>query len=186
MLLQFPAEGTGAADASDAPTLVTTRLCGQQGAANWQVNPGMFEPALAESLNRIAGIQETMVEQRITMDQEHQKAMEDNRFMVERIEYDRKRKFERQSQLTDKAWEFCRAGAELDMTDPRAAALLAFFDEECELIMQELDELLNVFTNSRRRTKFVGLVDTISTGEAVVSNVWHPNGGNVRMQLVAR
>ncbi len=141
--MQCLAEGTGAADASDAPpTTVTARLRGRQDAAERQVSTGMFEP-LAESLNRIAGIQETMMKQRI-MDREHQKAMEENRFMVERIEHDRKCKFERRSQLTDKAREFRRARAELDMTDPRTAALLAFFDEECKLIMQELDESLDV------------------------------------------
>ncbi len=84
-----------------------------------------------------------MVEQRIT-DREHQKAMEENRFMVERSEQDRKRKFERRSQLTDKAREFRRARAERDMNNPRSASLLTFFDEECELIMKELDELSDV------------------------------------------
>jgi hypothetical protein len=148
--LQCLTEGTGAADASGAPTtvVVTARLRGQQDTAEQQgqVNPGMFEP-LAESLNRIAVIQENMVEQRI-IDREHQKAMEENRFVVERNEHDRKRKFERRSQLTDKAREFRRARAELDMNDPRAAALLAFFDEECELITQELDELSDVLSPS--------------------------------------
>ena len=141
--LQCLTEGTGAADASDAPTTVTARLRGRQDAADRHVSPpGLFEP-LAESLNRIASIQETMVEQRIT-DREHQKAMEENRFMVERSEQDRKRKFERRSQLTDKAREFRRARAERDMNNPRSASLLTFFDEECELIMKELDELSDV------------------------------------------
>ena len=141
--MQCLTEGTGAADASDAPTTVTARLRGRQDAADRPVSPpGLFEP-LAESLNRIASIQETMVEQRIT-DREHQKAMEENRFMVERSEQDRKRKFELRSQLTDKAREFRRARAELDMNNPKSASLLTFFDEECELIMKELDELSDV------------------------------------------
>jgi hypothetical protein len=32
------------------------------------------------------------------------------------------------------------------MNDPRAAALLAFFDEECQRIMQELYELSDVLS----------------------------------------
>ena len=60
--------------------------------------------------------------------------------MVEKSEQDRKRKFE----LTDKAREYCRARAKVDVSDPRAAALLAFFDEESERIMKELDELSDV------------------------------------------
>jgi hypothetical protein len=91
-------EGNGAADASSAPTTVTARLRGRQDAAERQeVNPPGFFEQLAESLNRIASIQETMVEQRI-LDREHQKAMEDNRVVIERSEHDRKRKFERRSQ----------------------------------------------------------------------------------------
>ena len=67
--------------------------------------------------------------------------MENTRFKVERSEQDRKRKFDRRSQLTDKAREHRRAKAELSMDDPRTPALMQFYDEECVFIKQELDEL---------------------------------------------
>ena len=67
--------------------------------------------------------------------------MEDNRFKVERIEYNRKRKFDHRSQMTDKAREYPRAKAEMSMDDPRTPALMQFSDEKCEFIKQELNEL---------------------------------------------
>ena len=50
--------------------------------------------------------------------------------VIERSEHNPKRKLERWLQLTDKAREFRGASANLDMNNPRAAELLAFFGEE--------------------------------------------------------
>ena len=67
--------------------------------------------------------------------------------MVERIEQSSKRKFEHQAQLIDKALELRRAKDRHETTDPRAAALLAYFDEECKLsFVLELDELSNILS----------------------------------------
>ena len=135
--LQRLTRSNGAADASRAPSVIVST--GSRTGTTTGENA--FEP-LAASLNRIAGIQENTVQQRV-IDRDHQKRMEDTRFKVERSEHHRKRKLDRRSQLTNKAHEHRRAKSELSMDDSRTPALTQFYDEECEssLSRQELDEL---------------------------------------------
>jgi hypothetical protein len=67
--------------------------------------------------------------------------LEEARLLLAERNDERKRKFERKSELQNLARKYRRERAELDMNDARSALLLEFYIKECAVIETELAEL---------------------------------------------
>jgi hypothetical protein len=82
------------------------------------------------------------VEQR-EHDRIHEERMESRREHSERAAERRKRKFQRRAELLDQARQYRRLNAELDPLDINSERLSKFYDNECRVLQQEIDELDN-------------------------------------------
>jgi hypothetical protein len=145
----------GAGDASMAPTVTTTPSHSQQGRRRHQQEEqqeqqrGVAYTAIMESLKDIAKGNEQL---RIDREQDrlHERELEEQRIESDRNEQCRHRVFQRRTELLDLGRKYRKLNAELDMSNERSQRLSEFYTNECRLVEDELRELRDVISTSRR------------------------------------
>jgi hypothetical protein len=137
-------EDTGAGDASMAATVTTTtsgRSARRRNAHDEAQQRVAYEAAVLTSLEELAKGHSQMRSER-EQDRVHDRQLEEQRMESERQQSCRQRVFQRRTELLDIGRKYRKLNAELDMGNERSQRLSEFYLNECQLVEEELRQLL--------------------------------------------
>ena len=150
--LQRLSNNVGAADGASSRSATTSDSAGgssiqrrrrdQQQESDLQISEASMYVPLAKSLKDLADSHVQLALQR-KEDRNHEERMEDRRQQSETTAEHRKRTFQRRAELLDQARQYRRLNAELNPNDDNSQRLSHFYLEECRILQQEIDEIVD-------------------------------------------